>query len=365
MTAPRRLYLGGVCEGTTGWGQWFLWVAWAAHRRGIEVWCDGADFGSFPPGLQLAGADWLKFGVPLHHFDVAITAAGNHSIPVVPVRVTAARWAIAAFFEDTLLKPEEIALYNRADVVICGSTWNKRLLDQAGVERTVVCHQGVDTASWERPPDRPPFPVIFSGGKLEFRKGQDIIVAAFREYLKEDPDAILMTAWQNRWPRTVQGINAMGYVKGIPALRSDGSLDITGWLEKNGVPRRNSFDIGLRPNWQLPAFVSHASAAVFASRAEGGVCQPIQEAMALGIPTAYPPGTGLAEFAKDADGALLLESGPMTARCPLYAETEGWVEPRVEAVLAGMRQRCRTGRSAPDALSAGGTILDACWLGLT
>ena len=44
--------------------------------------------------------------------------------------------------------------------------------------------------------------VIFSGGKLELRKGQDLVVAAFKIFHARHPDALLISSWQNGWPES-------------------------------------------------------------------------------------------------------------------------------------------------------------------
>ncbi|CAM9185263.1 unnamed protein product, partial [Heterosigma akashiwo] len=41
------------------------------------------------------------------------------------------------------------------------------------------------------------------GGKLELRKGQDIVLAAFARFARSHPDARLVVAWDNKWNDTV------------------------------------------------------------------------------------------------------------------------------------------------------------------
>jgi hypothetical protein len=41
---------------------------------------------------------------------------------------------------------------------------------------------------------------IFSGGKLEFRKGQDLVLLAFRAFAHRHSDVLLGTAWSQPWP---------------------------------------------------------------------------------------------------------------------------------------------------------------------
>ena len=60
--------------------------------------------------------------------------------------------------------------------------------------------------------------VIFSGGKLEYRKGQDIVIAAFKIFQKRHPEALLITAWHNVWPQFMTGIEQTGNVVGLPKI---------------------------------------------------------------------------------------------------------------------------------------------------
>ena len=100
------------------------------------------------------------------------------------------------FFECSRFSASVETLRN-FDLVVSGSRWNQALLQRQGVHRSRLVHQGVDTALFN--PE--PVPrllkrslVIFSGGKLENRKGQDIVIAAFRQLLRHYPDALLIAA---------------------------------------------------------------------------------------------------------------------------------------------------------------------------
>ena len=105
------------------------------------------------------------------------------------------------------------------------------------MHRARLVHQGVDTALFN--PE--PVPrllkrslVIFSGGKLENRKGQDIVIAAFRRLLRHCPDALLIAAWGNMGHVGFNTIAASPHVQGAPER---GRADAIGpWLEANGVP---------------------------------------------------------------------------------------------------------------------------------
>ena len=42
--------------------------------------------------------------------------------------------------------------------------------------------------------------MVFSGGKFELRKGQDVVIRAYRVLEDRHPDVMLVNAWFNPWP---------------------------------------------------------------------------------------------------------------------------------------------------------------------
>ena len=132
---------------------------------------------------------------------------------------------------------------------------------------------------------------MFSGGKLEYRKGQDIVVEAFRRFHARHTDAMLVTAWHNHWPQTMAGIDAAGYVRGTPAVRN-GRCEVTEWLVANGVRADAILDLGLQPQAPIAQALREMDVAVFANRCEGGTNLVAMEAMACGVPTILSANTG-------------------------------------------------------------------------
>ena len=80
------------------------------------------------------------------------------------------------------------------DLVLTGSTWNTALLKKIGLRNVHTIKQGVDVSTFPFTPHKvylteftkqlqtpkhqtPPF-VVFSGGKLEYRKGHDLVIRA-------------------------------------------------------------------------------------------------------------------------------------------------------------------------------------------
>ena len=208
-------------------------------------------------------------------------------------RFTASRHVGVTFFECSRFSQKDLEILNKFDLVISGSRWNQALLKRQGIVRARLVHQGVDTAVFN--PE--PVPrllkrslVIFSGGKLENRKGQDIVIAAFRRLLRQYPDALLIAAWGNVGHVGLSTIAASPYVQGAPKRgRADA---ISPWLEANGIPRANVFLLPCVVNRQLPHLIKQADVAVFASRCEGGTNLMAMETLACGVPTLISANTG-------------------------------------------------------------------------
>lgn len=325
-----RLLLSWGANGTTGWGWNGANLTRHASLAGWTVFSDGGiDWSALPPEWRLEG--WTIHAPDGGTYDAAIYAAGNGVVPTMKPGL-AKKFLIETFIEDAAIPAEIVTGYNKADAVIVGSRWNHELLTGVGVETRKV-HTVWQGADQYVPPHPPPSEFflkthrrrIFSGGKLEFRKGQDIVVAAFREYVKSDPDALLVTAWQNSWYQTLKGIDAMGYVKGWPAIRPDGSLDIVGWCEKNGIPRKNVVDVGLVPSWALQRVMALCDVAVFPNRCEGGTNLVAMECLRVGVPTWATCRTGQEDLTEWGAGRLAF-SEPITASCSLYKGTRDWVE---------------------------------------
>ena len=176
------------------------------------------------------------------------------------------------------------------DAIVTASVWNRDVLRRYGVESTLI-HQGIDADLFQPAPKQRLFgerPTVFSGGKLEYRKGQDQVVAAFRKLLETEPDALLVTAWHNHWP--IVPFTDSPHVDWTPG-RTDLNL-VNNWLEYHGIPERNRAVFGAIENCRLPDILHSCDVAVFPSRAEGGTNMCAMECMAAGIPTLISDSTG-------------------------------------------------------------------------
>lgn len=175
------------------------------------------------------------------------------------------------FFEQPLSK-EVAERAKRYRMIVAGSSWNEGLLRAAGVGNVTTVLQGVDTTLFHPAPKRGLFPgrfLIFSGGKAEPRKGQDLVVKAFRIFAKRHPEAMLVTAWRSPWPHLAKGMD----------------LDLSAFADR-------VIDVGATPNALMPQVLRECDVALFPNRAEGGTNLVAMECLRCHLPTILSANTG-------------------------------------------------------------------------
>jgi glycosyltransferase involved in cell wall biosynthesis len=241
--------------------------------------------------------------------------------------LTGARNAGLIAFEETRLLPDDLA---RHDVLVAHSTWNQHLLAESGMRNTVLALQGVE-------PDRMrPWPrmgrfgdrfVVFSGGKLEFRKGQDIVLAAFRRFQARHSEALLVTAWHSPWPEIARTMAESALAPVAPRTDAAAQLDTAGWAVANGVPAECFRDLGFLPHDLLPRYFGDCDVAIFPNRCEGATNLVAMEAMACGVPVILSANTGHLDIIRD-ESCLALRD--QRAVADPSDQRRGWGESSVD-----------------------------------
>ena len=263
-----------------------------------------------------------SLGNRLASYDPADKVVGNNNLAII-------------FFEDTFFPPISKKIAGRFNLILGGSTWNTKMLRRNGITNVATLIQGVDLQLFRkiRPKGTSQTPFfIFSGGKIEYRKGQDIMVGAFRKFRERHKEAVLITAWHNHWPKSIEGIDHKGHVTGMPSVGDDGQLDITSWLEKNGIPKSATYNLGVTPNSLMPAVYGQADVAVFTNRCEGGTNMAAMECMACGVPTILSKNTGHLDLIDESHCYPLSAQGSVEI-VPPYKGTEEWGESDVDEVV--------------------------------
>jgi glycosyltransferase involved in cell wall biosynthesis len=247
---------------------------------------------------------------------------------------------LATFFETTQLAPEAVARAGRYPLVVAGSTWNAEILRAYGLKNVRTVLQGIDPQLFHPGARQGLYAdrfVVFSGGKLERRKGQDIVVAAFRKFVERHPDALLVTIWANGWAKHTSTINEGNVAAPVP-FDSDGKIDIRGWAAVNGIPERNFADLGFIPNSLLPGILREMDVAVFPNRAEGGTNLVAMECMASGIPTILSRNTGHLDLFEDDNCYALDQQGELSGREGGMNGVPGWGESDVDELVEKLEQ---------------------------
>ena len=257
-------------------------------------------------------------------------------------------------FEDTGLASarEKLARY---DALLCGSTWNADLLSSSTGRPVKVIFEGVDTSIFcpgtKSGVLNPNKFYIFSGGKVEYRKGQDLTLLAFREFSRKHADAVLVTSWQSPWPTASVGFH--GRLDRPIELTAQGGLDVKRWAYENGVDPNRIVDIGMIPNGLMPTILRDIDLCVQPSRAEACTSLPVKEAMACGAPVIVAANTGMSDLIADGNCIPLLEQGPVCDR--EASQFSGWGESNIDEMLAAF-EWCYENRAAAKNIGAQASV---------
>jgi len=214
------------------------------------------------------------------------------------------------------------------DVLFTGSTWNTNKLLAAGIKQAHTLIQGVD---FDRFPPQPPSArngfVVYSGGKYELRKGQDIVLAAMRTFMKIHGDAVLLAAWHNPWAQSAASMTRSWLIDPKDPFKD--------------LPQDRVMALPPVPNDQMPAIYRQAHIGLFPNRCEAGTNMVLMEFMASGRPVIATHAHGHTDMTCG-DGVLRLPAGS--------PDPAGWANPNVSDVLS-LLERAYTRR---DQLSAWG-----------
>ena len=270
----------------------------------------------------------LSFDYVFHGFGNGLNSANN-------LPINGSKKVAVGFFEVSKLGHDLVDYLSQFDLIVAGSTWNKNILIRHGLSRVVRVLQGVDTAVFN------PIPVprllnasliIFSGGKLEIRKGQDILIQAFRKLLAVCPDALLIASWVND-SASLSSISISPYVSGAP-IKGDVE-SILNWLESQGVPRRNVVVPGILNSAQMASLLKQADLAVFPNRCEGGTNLVAMEAIACGVPTVLSANSGHLDLMRLGYPGILPVLSKQKLNIPVsdYENFEVWGESDPDCLL--------------------------------
>ena len=246
------------------------------------------------------------------------------------VRVSGSPNLGLTFFESTFFSDKSRERAKSYPLIIAGSTWNRMVLDQAGIGPTALVLQGVDQTAFHPAPKAGWFAgrfAVFSGGKLEYRKGQDLVIKAFRVFAGRHPDAVLVTAWASPWPDVARSLNADPSLTPV-SFRPNGTLDVPAWAAANGIAPEQLIDLGAQPNSAMPRLYREMDVGLFPNRCEGGTNLVAMECMACGVPVILSQNTG------HLDLVALDRCFPLEQQSSIDGPDHlGWGESNVEEII--------------------------------
>ncbi|HEY0833408.1 MAG TPA: glycosyltransferase family 4 protein [Azospirillum sp.] len=321
-----------------------------ANREKLQVLMDGH--------RQIVAIAARSDAVLLLEGCTVLHSLGNGFVPGPPsARFRGARNVGVIAFEDTLFDQEVLGRARSYDRLVVHSGYNKALLAEQGIDNVGCAFQGID-------PDELPLEtparrfgdrfVVFSGGKLEFRKGQDIVLAAFRRFHERHPDALLVTAWHNPWPHTAAGIAQSPLTPMAPAVGENGKLRLVEWAMAHGVPPEGFVDMGFLARHQIAGILAECHAALFPNRCEGATNLVAMEAMACRVPTILSANTGHLDLIRD--GVCL----PLRHQTPVAdpaGNRRGWRESSVEEIVEQLETLYTDREAAATCAQAGNAFI--------
>ncbi|MGV3552612.1 glycosyltransferase family 4 protein [Rhizobium sp.] len=238
------------------------------------------------------------------------------------------------FFEVPRMAPDVLDRARAMPIIVCGSSWNERVLRAHGLTNVTTVIQGIDPALFH-PASRQGVLsgrfMVFAGGKLELRKGQDLVMAGFARFAKRHPEALLVTAWHSPWPKLAATLNHSGKAAEL-TFGEDGKPDLARWARDCGLADNQFLDLGTVANALMPPILREMDVALFPNRSEGGTNLVAMEAMACGIPTILSANTGHLDlidgrncYALESQGVVGGDGGPV-------GDVAGWGESSVEEI---------------------------------
>jgi glycosyltransferase involved in cell wall biosynthesis len=247
---------------------------------------------------------------------------------------------IGAVFFEFGLAPEAIERAKDFSLIVTGSNWNERVLRAHGIKNVRTIHQGIDPAYFHPGPTRGYLQdrfFVFSGGKPEYRKAQDIVLAAFKVFSQQHRDAVLVTAWHSLWPGLARSLDWSGLLS--PVVFNDKyQFNPTGWATANGISADRIIELGVLPNRKMPTILRDMDVAVFPNRAEGGTNLVAMECMACGLPVILSRNTGHIDLIEN-DSCYTLDDQRRAARGFAGIDgVQGWGESQIDEVVARLEQ---------------------------
>ena len=238
------------------------------------------------------------------------------------------------FFENEL-NPTSIANANHYDLVLGGSSWCRDRMLEKGISHCDVLIQGIDPEFYYPVEDslqRDNF-VIFSGGKFELRKGQDLVLKAVKILQDRYDDILLVNCWYNIWP---ESMSLMAYSEHIrfEYREMDWQDLMLRVYRQNGLDPQRVQTCDVIPKELQRELYRQTDLGVFPNRCEGGTNLVLMEYMACGKPVIASYTSGHTDVLTNENALLLKEMSPYNIVDAHSKPFARWQEPSLDELVA-------------------------------
>jgi glycosyltransferase involved in cell wall biosynthesis len=269
------------------------------------------------------------------------------------------------FFEDNVLHPSFIENGQRFyDVVVTGSLWCEEVLRGYGMTNVATIIQGIDPTIFNPSHARKEYLqdrfVIFSGGKFELRKGQDLVIRAFKVMQDRYPDVMLVNSWYNHWATSMQTMTASPHIRFVPQSGDYNALMERTFVE-NGIDPARVITLPPLPNIMMTRIYRNTDIGVFPNRCEGGTNLVLMEYMACGKPAIASYSSGHRDVISDRN------SLPLRSLRPISISHSGqpmavWDDPQLDELIARLDWAYHHRDDLRDiGMEAGTSMADLTW----
>lgn len=239
-----------------------------------------------------------------------LQAIANHTLRPWGINLKGSFKAGYTFFEENVLSPEFISIgRENYDVVVAGSSWCEEILRNHGLDRVTTVIQGIDPRLFNPQHNgknyfKDKF-VVFSGGKFELRKGQDLVIKAYKVLQDRHKDVMLVNSWFNPWMDSMKTMAASSHIY-FDIQSNDYVIAINSILERNGIDLDRVITMLPRANSSMSHIYKNTDIGLFPNRCEGGTNLVLMEYMACGKPTIASYSSGHKDILSN-DNAVLIK----------------------------------------------------------
>lgn len=240
------------------------------------------------------------------------------------------------FFENEL-SAESFKNSKQYDKIFAGSSWGLKKLRDKGINNSSCLIQGIDPEIFHPMEENlnPDLFVIFSGGKFELRKGQDLVLKAVKVLQQKYNDVVLLNAWFNSWTSTMDSMKISSHIKYVYQGKNWAEI-MRGLYLVNGLDINRVVTLSLINNIEMAKIYSQTNIGLFPNRCEAGTNLVLMEYMACGKPAIASYNTGHKDILTSENSIMLNVMHDFKLYNNEKELIADWEEPDFDEIIASL-----------------------------